>query len=155
MSMRRASLCIAAVAVALPAGCLGSSSSSSHNALGDGKVWGSTANLPSGVDIGTEKTLLAEWRAARFSCTGEQAGCPYQPGPFATGKVLLSSMRRINHSIPATDSLNATLAITRFVFVLSDSDSNRLDIAMADANGRYVHLIAVGTAQPRLRIAAL
>jgi hypothetical protein len=115
----------------------------------------SAANLPPGVDPGTEKTLMAEWRAARFSCTGQQGGCPYQPGAFATGKVLVSAMRRINHSTPVSDNANATLSLARVVFVLSDSTADRLDIAMADTKGRYVHLIALGAAQPHLKVGAL
>jgi hypothetical protein len=145
-------LCIVAVAVTLSAGCLGSSST--HNAVEDGKVWGSTAHLPAGVDTGTEATLLAEWRAARFGC-GHASGCPSGPGAFSTGKRLLAAMRRMNPAIPATDNLDGTLALTRFVFVLADSNANRLDIARADARGRYVHLVAVGTEQPRLRVGGL
>jgi hypothetical protein len=150
--IRGLSLCIAAVAASLSAGCLGSPST--HSAVEDGKVWGTTANLPSGVDTATEKTLLAEWGAARFGC-GNTSGCPSRSGAFSTGRPLLSAMRRVNPAIPATDNLNATLALTRFVFVLPDSNANRLDIAMADARGRYVHLVAVGTDQPRLRVGAL
>ena len=98
---------------------------------------------------------MAEWRAARFSCAGLRSRCPEQPGAFQTGKELLAAMRRINHSLPATDNLNATLSLAPFVFVLSDSTSQRLDIATTDAKGRYVHLIAVGAAQPELKLAAL
>jgi hypothetical protein len=98
---------------------------------------------------------MAEWHAARYSCTGEPAGCPYQPGAFASGSVLLPAMRRINPSIPATNTINATLSLAPFIFVLDDSTPRRLDIATADANGRYVHLVAIGTAQPRLKVAAL
>jgi hypothetical protein len=150
------------------AGCsLGGGSGAGSSAQGGGRNWASTANRPLGVDRGTEKTLLAEWRAARFSCTGgpagtgecsgtgEPSGCPYQPGAFATGEVLLSSMRRINPSIPATNNANATLSVSRFVFVLSDSNSAQLDIAMADAKGRYVHLVASGAGQPKLRVRPL
>jgi hypothetical protein len=145
-------LCIAAVAAALPAGCVGSSST--HTAVGDGKVWGSTANLPPGVDTGTERTLLTEWRAARFG-GGNASGCRSRPGAFSTGKRLLTAMRRMNPAVPATDDLDATMALANFVFVLPDSNPNRLDIARADASGRYVHLVAVGAEPPRLRVGAL
>jgi hypothetical protein len=150
--LRGLSLCGVAVAAALSAGCLGSSST--HTSVGDGKVWSSTANLPPGVDIATEKALVAEWGAARFGC-GKASGCPSRPGAFWTGKPLLAAMRRMNPDIPATDDLDATLALTRFVFVLPDSTANHLDIARADANGRYVHLVATGTDQPRLRVGGL
>jgi hypothetical protein len=113
------------------------------------------AMLSNGVDGQTVQRLMAEWHAARYSCTGEPAGCPYEPGAFASGPVLLSAMKRINPSIPATNNLNATMSLAPFVFVLDDSTPRRLDIATADAKGRYVHLIAIGTAQPRLRVGGL
>jgi hypothetical protein len=64
-------------------------------------------------------------------------------------------MRRMNPAVPATDDLDATMALANFVFVLPDSNANRLDIARADASGRYVHLVAVGAEPPRLRVGAL
>jgi hypothetical protein len=151
-SIRGLSLCGAAVAAALAAGCLGSSPT--PGSVGDGRVWSRTANLPPGVDIATEKALIAEWGAARFGC-GKASGCPSRPGAFWTGKHLLAAMRRMNPDIPATDDLDATLALTRVVFVLPDSNANRLDIARADKEGRYVHLVATGTDQPRLRVGGL
>lgn len=138
----------------LTAGCIGSSSPSSDSSVVDGKVWTQTANLPSGVDQATEKTLVSEWAAARFAC-GQASGCPSREGAFSTGKALLSAMRRMNPSVPVADNLNATMSLANPVFVLRDSTSNRLHIAVADADGRYVHLVAVGTGQPRLRVAAL
>jgi hypothetical protein len=137
------------------AGCRFGHSVSPQSTAGDAEVWTHTVNRPGGVDQRTEQVLLSEWRAARFSCTGEPAGCPYQPGAFAAGAVLLSSMRRINPSIPATRNLGATFSLERFVFILPDSHSHRLDIATTDAKGRYVHLIADGAAQPRLKVAGL
>ena len=151
-------LAVFTAVAALCSGCSGHSAQQSSSTEGGGvagKNWMSAANRPSGVDASTEKMLMAEWRAARFSCTGEKGGCPRQVGAFATGQVLLSAMRRINHSIPATDNLNATMSLERFVFVLDDSTSNRLDLATADAKGRYVHLIAVGATQPHLRFGPL
>lgn len=150
--MRVLLLCTAAVVAVLSPGCVGSSTT--PGSVGDGKVWGSAANLPPGVDIRTEKALLAEWRAARFGC-GNSSGCPTRTGAFSTGKALLSAMRRMNPAIPATDNLDATLALARFVFILPDSSANHLDIARADAKGRYVHLVAAGTDQPRLRVGGL
>jgi hypothetical protein len=154
---RRLSLAVTAALLAmLSSGCFGTSASpTSTPSRRNAPAWVRPANLPGGVDRGTVKRLMAEWHAARYSCTGEPAGCPYQPGVFASGSVLLPAMRRIDPSIPATNNLNATLSLTPFIFVLDDSTPRRLDIATADANGRYVHLVAVGTAQPRLRVAAL
>jgi hypothetical protein len=68
---------------------------------------------------------------------------------------LVHRMRRTNPSILVTTDMDATLSLARFVFVLPDSTSHRLDIAMAAASGRYVHLIAVGSGRPRFRFGAL
>lgn len=64
-------------------------------------------------------------------------------------------MHKFHPSIPVSDNANATLSLARVVFLLSDSTADQLDIAMADAKGRYVHLVAVGGAQPRLKVGAL
>lgn len=65
-------------------------------------------------------------------------------------------LRRAHQSIPVTTNLNATMSLdTRFVFVLSDSTSGRLDIATAAPDGHYVHLIAVGTHNLQFKVGGL
>ncbi len=60
-------------------------------------------------------------------------------------------MNRIHPEIPATDSLNATLSLdTRVVFVLPETTTDRLVLATADRQGRYVRLVAVGVGKPRI-----
>lgn len=156
MSRRLSFAVTIAILAMLSSGCFGTSASpSSAPSRRHATAWVRPANVPRGVDGQTVNRLMAEWHAARYSCTGEPAGCPYQPGAFASGSVLLSAMKRINPSILETTNLNATMSLAPFVFVLGDSTSRRLDIATADAKGRYVHLIAIGTAQPRLRVGGL
>jgi hypothetical protein len=100
------------------------------------------------------KRLIAEWHAARFSCTGLAGGCPYQPGYFASGLVLLSEMRRINPAIPASDAYGTTKSLSpnSTVFVLADSSPRHLDLETQDAKGSYIRLDAIGKSQPRLML---
>ena len=111
-----------------------------------------SSGVPAGLDPATRRRLLAEWRVAVK--TGGSAG----PGSlvFLSPSQLVPILNRVNASIPATTSLNATMSLDhRVVFVLSDSTARRLDIATAARNGRYVHLIAVGSRPPRFKFAAL
>ncbi len=110
------------------------------------------------LDSATRGRLLAEYRASRIriSCPPGSL-CPQRPlGRFWTGGALIEILNRAHPAIPATSDLNATLSLDdRIVFVLPDSTANRLDLATAAADGRYVHLIAVGRGRPRFRFGAI
>ncbi|HEY3765164.1 MAG TPA: hypothetical protein VGL44_08390 [Gaiellales bacterium] len=111
-----------------------------------------------GLDSATQGRLLAEYRAARVrvSCP-PGSRCPATAaGRFWTGRGLLRVLHRNHPSIAATDDMDATLSLDiRIVFVLPDSTAHRLDLATVAADGRYVHLIAVGARPPRFRFGAL
>lgn len=149
---RRLTLGAAAVALAvLTAGCLGNSASQPAPLPKRSISSSPVSGIPTGVDAHTVSRLVAEWRAARFSCTGLAGGCPYQPGTFASGLVLLSEMRRINPAIPVSDAAGTTKSLNpdSTVFVLGDSSPRRLDLETRDTKGAYIRLVAIGTHHPR------
>jgi hypothetical protein len=148
---------LAAVVAVVASGCLGNSSAngppSTASRTGSGASRGAAV-----LDPGTRARLLAEYRAGRVRnrCPkGSLCPAPY-PGVFWKGPLLVEEMNRANPSILATRNLNGTMSLeSRLVFVLPDSNSRRLDIATAAADGRYVHLIAVGRHPPEFRFGAL
>jgi hypothetical protein len=141
--MRRSSLLIVLVVELLASGCLGSSSS--HQSAATARTLGVSA--PKSVDEATKARLLAEYEVAVK--TGGSSG-PHSLVFLSRGE-LARLMNRIHPEIPATDSLNATLSLdTRVVFVLPETTTDRLVLATADSQGRYVRLVAVGAGKPRI-----
>lgn len=155
--MRHAALVVLVLAASpIASGCLGGSPAKVGTTPGSVRAIAPAAGAV--LDAATRGRLLAEYRASRIriSCPSGSR-CPQPPpGRFWTGSGLLRVLHRDHPSIAATDDLNATLSLDiRIVFVLPDSTANRLDLATAAADGRYVHLIAVGHGRPRFRFGAL
>jgi hypothetical protein len=142
--------------VGLPgAGCLGNSSANAPAPRAHAR---SASPVLSGghrpvLDAATRHRLLVEWHVAVRTAQvlyGPTGGIGFLPP-----RQLASAMRRAHPSIPATASFgtNDTL-VPRVVFVLSPT-ALRLDIATVAADGRYVHLTAVGRHRRHFEFAPL
>lgn len=74
---------------------------------------------------------------------------------FLAPRQLASAMRRAHPGIPATASFGPKAGLARrVVFVLSPT-ALELDIATVAADGRAVHLLAIGYHRPHFKFAAL